>query len=36
VKLLADALGTPLTATDADPLWGATRMALASDLRRTD
>ena len=30
VKLLADALGTPLVPTEADPLWGAARMALAA------
>ena len=36
VKLLADKLGTPLTVTEADPLSGAARMALPSDLRRTD
>ncbi|HUT92462.1 MAG TPA: FGGY family carbohydrate kinase [Thermoguttaceae bacterium] len=36
VKLLADVLGTPLTVTEADPLSGAARMALASDLRGTD
>ena len=36
VKLLADALGTPLVPTRADPLWGAARMALASDVRGPD
>ena len=36
VKLLADELRTPLTVIEADPLSGAARMALASDLRRTD
>jgi len=36
VKLLADALGTPLVPTEADSLWGAARMALAADLRGPD
>lgn len=36
VKLLADTLGTPLVPTGADPLWGAARMALASDIRGPD